>query len=361
VIPADFRLQSYAFPLPGDRIAQEPAADRAASRLMVLNRADGGVALGNFPDILSFLPERCLLVANNSRVIPARLFGRRAGGGAAEFLLLTPPPLLETEETADGKRARAEGLVRPSGKARPGEVLIFGQDLSLVLVDRQAFGRWSVILQWQGDLPLLLDRHGLLPLPPYIKRPAGDADADRYQTVYARPDKAGSVAAPTAGLHFTPELRRRLARSGRDWAELTLYVGYGTFSPVRCEDIREHVLHAEYVELPGETVQAVARARAEGRAVVAVGTTSVRALEGIRQGRDALPPEGFSGPVRLFLYPGKTFQVVDGLITNFHLPQSSLLMLVAALAGREAVLAAYARAIREEFRFFSYGDAMLIL
>ncbi|MDR2077213.1 MAG: tRNA preQ1(34) S-adenosylmethionine ribosyltransferase-isomerase QueA [Desulfovibrio sp.] len=361
MIPADFRLQSYAFPLPEERIAQEPAAARASSRLMVLRREDGGVSLGNFPDILRHLPEKCLLVANNARVIPARLFGRRPGGGAAEFLLLTPPPLLETEETADGKRAGAEGLVRPSGKVRPGESLVFGRDFSLLLEERREFGRWRVTIRWRGNLPPLLDRYGLLPLPPYIKRPAGAADAERYQTVYARADKAGALAAPTAGLHFTPDLRRRLRESGRDWAEITLYVGYGTFSPVRCEDIREHALHEEYVEAPRETLQAVAKARAEGRAVVAVGTTSVRALEGIRREGGGLPPEGFSGPVRLFLYPGKSFQVVDGLITNFHLPRSSLLMLTAALAGREAVLAAYARAVREGFRFFSYGDAMLIL
>jgi S-adenosylmethionine:tRNA ribosyltransferase-isomerase len=361
VIPADFRLQGYDFPLPGELVAQEPAAAREASRLMILRRADGAVSLGGFSDILDHLPEKCLLVANNAKVIPARLFGRRPGGGAAEFLLLTPPPLLRTEETADGKLAGAEGLVRPSGRARPGEIVLFGRDLSLVLEERGEYGRWRVTLRWRGDLDALLARHGVLPLPPYIRRPAGGADAERYQTVYARPDKAGAVAAPTAGLHFTRELRARLAESGRDWAEITLYVGYGTFSPVRCEDIRRHALHAEYVELPGETARAVARAGAEGRAVVAVGTTSVRALEGIRQACGALPPEGFSGFVDLFLYPGKGFQVVDGLITNFHLPRSSLLMLVAALTGREALLAAYARAVREGFRFFSYGDAMLIL
>jgi S-adenosylmethionine:tRNA ribosyltransferase-isomerase len=361
VIPADFRLQSYEFFLPGERIAQEPPAARAASRLMVLSRAGGGTALGNFPDILDHLPEKCLLVANNAKVIPARLFGRRAGGGRAEFLLLTPPPLLKAEETAAGQRARVEGLVRSSRKARLGEVIAFGQDFSLVLEDRQDFGRWGATLRWRGDLSLLLARHGVIPLPPYIRRPAKTEDLKRYQTVYARPDKAGAVAAPTAGLPFTPELKKRLAESGREWAEITLYVGYGTFSPVRCEDIREHVMQPEHVELPGETAQAVLRARAEGRAVIAVGTTSVRALEGIRQELGLLPPEGFAGPVELFLYPGKGFQVIDGLLTNFHLPRSSLLMLTAALAGREALLAAYARAVGEGFRFFSYGDAMLII
>ncbi|MDR1359967.1 MAG: tRNA preQ1(34) S-adenosylmethionine ribosyltransferase-isomerase QueA, partial [Deltaproteobacteria bacterium] len=325
MIPADFRLQSYEFPLPAERIAQEPPVARADSRLMVLRRSGEVAALGNFRDILGHLPEKCLLVANNAKVIPARLFGRRAGGAAAEFLLLTPPPLLKEEETAQGKRARAEGLVRSSRKARPGELIVFGQDFSLTLEDRRDFGLWGATLHWRGDLPSLLNSHGVLPLPPYIRRPAGLMDFERYQTVYARPDKAGAVAAPTAGLHFTQELRQRLAESGRDWAEITLYTGYGTFSPVRCQDIREHAMHAEHVDLPRETAQAVIRARKEGRAVIAVGTTSVRALEGVSLELHSLPPEGFSGPVRLFLYPGKSFQLIDGLITNFHLPRSSLL------------------------------------
>jgi S-adenosylmethionine:tRNA ribosyltransferase-isomerase len=327
---------------------------------MVLNRADGATLTGNFPDILSHLPAGCLLVANNSRVVPARIPARRAGGGALEFLLLTPPPLIQADEEQGEKQARVEALLRPARKARPGDRLLLGENLCAILEERREFGPCRVLLRWRGDLALLLERYGQIPLPPYIRRPAGKEDAERYQSVYARADKAGSVAAPTAGLHFTPDLCRRLAESGRNWAEITLYVGYGTFSPIRCPDIRRHVLPEEYVDIPPATALAVADARAGGRAVVAVGTTTVRALEGVWRARAGLPAEGFRGPVGLFIYPGRPFNVVDGLITNFHLPQSSLLMLAAALAGREALLAAYARAVREGFRFFSYGDAMLI-
>lgn len=365
---------------------------------MVLDRATGAIATGVFADIVRFLPENCLLVANNSRVIPARMRGRRAGGGNAEVLLLTPLPLLDVRPGADGMpwhggfQAEAEALLRPAGKIRPGDRLAIAEDLDVALVERGDFGRCRVLLRWKGALRDLLQAHGAMPLPPYIRRPAPPAcpdeqpgahgsagpdmsealrarnalDTDRYQTVYAREDKAGSVAAPTAGLHFTPELRKAVTSSGREWAEVTLYVGYGTFSPVRAHDIREHAMHAEYVEIPAATAEAVSRAKREGRPVIAVGTTSARALEGVfaaqhaREGNKAfLAPH--AGWVTIFLYPGRAFQVIDGLITNFHLPESSLLMLVSALAGRERILAAYTRALAAGFRFFSYGDAMLIL
>ena len=379
-IPQDFRLQSYVFDLPEDRIAQWPAQDRADSRLMVLPRAGGGPSIAGFKDILGFLPENCLLVANNSRVVPARLTGKRAGGGKLEFLLLTPLPLLDPQD--EGKalfpnwhRAEAEALLRPAKKIVEKEILSFDAEFAVEVLERGPFGHFRVNLLWQGDLLAILKKHGSPPLPPYIKRDrprteggkasaehARAVDMERYQTVYARRDKAGSAAAPTAGLHFTPEICRALRDSGREWAEITLYVGYGTFSPVRCEDIREHAMHAEYVELPQESAQAIARAKAEGRAVIAVGTTACRALEGAsaaRNGNDQ--PQAFAGWVDHFLYPGKPFRVIDGMVTNFHLPGSSLLMLVSALAGRERILTAYQRAMEEEFRFFSYGDAMLIL
>ncbi len=401
----DFCLRSYGFHLPEELIAQAPAGRRDASRLLVLERGTGRIREGLFPDLLQYLPEKCLLVANNSRVIPARVEGRRPSGGRVEFLLLTPPPLLRITEEGDsplwpdGKRetlvgarvaaedtgttagtgwqsAPAEGLLRSSKKVRPGETLAFAPDFSVTVEERGAFGRCRVTLRWRGRLPEVLARCGSLPLPPYIRRPADEADSLRYQTSYSREDKAGSVAAPTAGLHFTPELREALLASGREWAEATLYVGYGTFSPVRTDDIRDHAMHAEYVELPEETARLVNRARAEGRAVVAVGTTSARVLEGVfaaQYGEKAAEEGGersdgasaslrvFSGWINIFLYPGKRFQVVDGLITNFHLPESSLLMLVSALAGRETILHAYAWAVEQRYRFFSYGDAMLIL
>ncbi len=385
---ADFLLHSYSFPLPEEHIAQQPAECRDGSRLMVLDRKNGTVTSATFADILHFLPENCLLVANNSKVVPARLWGRRKGGGQTEVLLLTPPPLLKTlpESAAPGFQAEAEALLRPAKKIRPGERVSISGDLELELVEQGEFGRCRVLLHWQGDLQTLLQEHGSLPLPPYIRRqkpaagkplpglPPVSCDAERYQTVYARDDKAGSAAAPTAGLHFTPQLREALKASGREWTEVTLYVGYGTFSPVRCEDIREHSMHAEYIEISQAAADAVNRAKREGRPIVAVGTTSARTLEGafaaqggarpehaISAGAEAFSLAAHAGWVNIFLYPGTSFQVVDGLITNFHLPESSLLMLVSALAGRERVLAAYARAQAEGFRFFSYGDAMLIL
>ena len=387
----DFLLRSYFFEWPEERIAQFPAPDRDASRLMVLERASGLMRTAVFSDLPAYLPQKCLLVANNTRVIPARLRGIRSGGGRVEFLLLTPPPLLAA--VPPGKAfpepgwngAEAEALLRPARKMRPGDALRFADDFSVQVLERGPFGRCRVRLIWKGDLLEILRRSGATPLPPYIRRrdgrdgrgggsgrsnPPGGMDAERYQTVYSREDKSGSVAAPTAGLHFTPALRERLVASGREWAEVTLYVGYGTFSPVRSADIQDHVMHAEYVELPESTALAVARAKAEARPVLAVGTTSARVLEGAfaaqfpdGSGKGGKFPslQPFAGMTDLFLYPGKPVQVIDGLLTNFHLPASSLLMLVSALAGRERILAAYRRAIAGNFRFFSYGDAMLIL
>ncbi|WP_300125093.1 tRNA preQ1(34) S-adenosylmethionine ribosyltransferase-isomerase QueA [Desulfovibrio sp.] len=363
--PEDFFLQSYDFPLPEARIAQFPPEARGASRLMVLDRAGNAARHGQFGELARWLPEGALIVANNSRVLPARLGGRReATGGKVEFLLLTPLPLLLGQPGAEegvpaGRRsAVAEGLVRSGGKLREGERLALDGDISLTLLTRGPFGRHRVLLEWSGDLGAAFARAGRMPLPPYIRRPVDSEDAERYQTIYARPDKTGSAAAPTAGLHFTPELRAELRARGFDWREVTLYVGYGTFSPVRCEDIRQHDIHSEYMEIPEATAKAVAAARAEGRPVVAVGTTSARALEGVAaQCGDVRP---YAGWTNIFLYPGRPFRVVDALVTNFHLPGSSLLMLVSAFAGRKRMLAAYAEAIRRGYRFFSYGDAMLI-
>ena len=363
--PEDFSLHSYDFPLPEAQIAQFPPEVRGASRLMVLDRAGGSPAHSHFGDLAHWLPEGALLVANNSRVLPARLAGRReATGGGVEFLLLTPLPLLLSqpeagEGAADGVRsAVAEGLVRSGGKLREGERLTLDGDICVTLLERGPYGRHRVRLEWRGDLAAAFARAGQMPLPPYIRRPASAGDAERYQTIYARKDKTGSAAAPTAGLHFTPELREDLRARGFGWQEVTLYVGYGTFSPVRCEDIREHDIHSEYMEIPEETAQAVREARAGGRPVVAVGTTSARALEGVAAQLGEVRP--FAGWTDIFLYPGRPFRVVDGLVTNFHLPESSLLMLVSALAGRRRMLAAYAEAVAAGYRFFSYGDAMLI-
>ncbi len=410
----ELTLAGYSFVLPDSLIAQQPAQRREDSRLLVLQRQTGHVQQAMFTDIVRYLPENCLLIVNNSKVIPARMYGRRPSGGRVEFLLLTPPPLLEVEpaygyaahcpeqaraqscsatapmptqtaarcDTAQASvqsrqcaaslaqgstlvwsTALAEGLLRSSKKVPIGERLVLAHDLCVEVVERGEFGRCRVRLFWQGEFLDILQRIGTLPLPPYIRRqPAAmEDDAVRYQTVYAQAEKSGSVAAPTAGLHFTHALKEAVLASGRQWAEVTLYVGYGTFSPVRSADIREHAMHAEYVELPLETTRAIAQAKAEGRPVIAVGTTSARVLEGVSglQGDSPLSPH--TGWINIFLYPGKEFRVIDGLITNFHLPESSLLMLVSAFAGHENVKNAYQYAIAEGFRFFSYGDAMLIV
>ncbi|MDL2315956.1 S-adenosylmethionine:tRNA ribosyltransferase-isomerase, partial [Desulfovibrio sp. OttesenSCG-928-A18] len=394
----DFSLQSYDFVLPAERIAQYPASERSLSRLMVLERSQARVSSALFADLLRFLPERCLLVANNSRVIPARIQGLRHGGGKMEFLLLTPPPLLTVRYSVatplfpGWKRAEAEALLKPAAKVQTGEIISFSDDFAVEVLERGPYGRCRVSLAWRGNLQQIFERQGTIPLPPYIRRPSRDeppsldqrasdlamswgTDKERYQTVYARKEKAGSVAAPTAGLHFTQAMREEIEASGREWAEVTLYVGYGTFSPVRCEDIREHQMHAEYVEISAQSAERVLRAKSEGRPVIAVGTSSCRVLEGVyerlrqpeqdrpasrdeqpaaqpkEQGREQRPDQEllreFSGDIDTFLYPGKSFHVVDGLITNFHLPESSLLMLVSAFAGREFVLSAYERAVAE--------------
>ena len=358
--PADFLLESYAFPLPETSIAQFPPHERGASRLMVLDRGGGGAHHAMFGELGRWLPEGALIVANNSRVLPARLSGRReATGGRVEFLLLTPLPLLLAQRDAEESAgAEAEGLVRSGGRLREGERLALAGGIGVTVLEKGPFGRHRVRLEWQGDLARAFALAGEMPLPPYIRRAPRGEDAERYQTVYARADKTGSAAAPTAGLHFTAQLREELAARGFQWHEVTLYVGYGTFSPVRCRNIREHAIHAEYMEVPEVTATAVRAARAEGRPVVAVGTTSARALEGVAARYGEVRPH--AGWTDIFLYPGRPFRVIDGLVTNFHLPESSLLMLVSAFAGRERVLAAYAEAVRRGYRFFSYGDAMLI-
>ncbi|WP_338668817.1 tRNA preQ1(34) S-adenosylmethionine ribosyltransferase-isomerase QueA [Pseudodesulfovibrio methanolicus] len=358
-IPEDYRLSSYDYDLPEDRIAQEPAVHRDGSKLLVLDRADRSLTPARFTDLLDYLPDDCLLVANNSRVIPARIFGRKPTGGQVEFLLLTPLPLLEPREEGGWLTAHAEGLLRASKGPKPGTSVTFADDFSLTAEEAGEFGRWQVTLRWKGDLTGLFNTHGHLPLPPYIKRPDGEADRERYQTTYSNTAKTGSVAAPTAGLHFTPELRERIRAKGIEWAEVTLYVGYGTFSPVRCPDIRDHRMHAEYIEVSAETAEAIRRAKAEGRPVIAVGTTSARTLEGMV--REAGSIRQFRGETDIFISPGYTFQVVDGILTNFHLPESSLIIMISALAGRKTILEAYAFALENHFRFFSYGDAMLIL
>jgi S-adenosylmethionine:tRNA ribosyltransferase-isomerase len=371
-IPPEFALASYVYELRPERIARRPADARDASRLLVLDRTEAvpktDLHFTDLPEVLARrFPEGALLVANNSKVFPARIFGRRHTGGRVEVLLLTPLPLLQVRPCAetdtppggDWQCAEAEGLVRTAKRMKEGETADFGPRLRVTLLSRGEFGRCRLRLNWRGNIQDIFNEIGHMPLPPYLERDDDSSDRERYQTTYADAQKAGSVAAPTAGLHFTPEVRRALADKGFGWAEVTLYVGYGTFSPVRAQDIREHVMHAEYVEVPEATAQAICEAKAAGRAVVCVGTTSARSLEGMHRACGKV--QAFAGDTQIYITPSYEFGVVDGLITNFHLPESSLLIMVSALAGREKIMAAYDAALASGYRFFSYGDAMLIV
>ncbi|WP_041720312.1 tRNA preQ1(34) S-adenosylmethionine ribosyltransferase-isomerase QueA [Pseudodesulfovibrio piezophilus] len=357
-IPPDFQLQSYSYDLPEDRIAQEPSQQRDGSRLLVLDKKDGTLTPANFVDIAQYLPEGALLVANNSRVIPARIFGNKPTGGQVEFLLLTPLPLITPKEENGWQTATVEGLLRASKTPKPHTQVTFSENFHLITETPGPFGRWQAELRWKGDLTTLFKEMGHLPLPPYIKRPDTEADKERYQTTYSDQTKTGSVAAPTAGLHFTPKIRQTLMDKGFGWAEVTLYVGYGTFSPVRCEDIRDHTMHSEYIEVPKKTALAIRQAKKEGRPVISIGTTSARTLEGMFQECGEITE--FRGETDIFIAPGYQFQVIDGILTNFHLPESSLIIMISALAGRKTIFSAYACALENNFRFFSYGDAMLI-
>src|SRR5580765_965139 len=339
----------FDYELPPALIAQEPAEPRDSSRLLVMDRARGTWVDRRFRDLPAFLREGDCVVANQSRVIPARLLGAlEPGGHPAELLMVRPID-------AD----RWEALVRPGRRCRVGARVNVGNGAAWVrIVAERDDGAREVVVDAPWPVLELLDRHGLPPLPPYIARhdaPKPD-DRERYQTVYAR--HAGSIAAPTAGLHFTPELLGRIGAIGAEVHFLTLHVGAGTFRPLRAERVEEHRIAAENVEISRETAAAVNRARAAGRRIVAIGTTTTRALEWAATADGRL--RTVRGAADLFIYPGHRFRLVDALITNFHLPRSTLLLLTAAFCGREPLLRAYRHAIAERYRFYSYGDAMLI-
>ncbi len=355
-------LSEFDYALPADAIATEPADPRDSARLLVHEIAADRTRHLTVRDLPEVLRAPDLLVVNDTRVRPARLFGRRRTGGQVELLLLAP--------AADG---RWRALVRPAKRLAPGEELeLEGGALRAVAVERvpgpagEPGAEWLVEVRDprapQASVEEALERHGRMPLPPYIRKARGaDAerayDRERYQTVYAR--VPGAVAAPTAGLHFTPGLLARLAAAGIGRAAVTLHVGLGTFQPVEAQDIDAHEMHSEEYVLCAETARAVADCRARGGRVVAVGTTSLRVLESCASAEGVLEPGG--GATRLFIRPGHRFRCVDVLLTNFHLPRSTLLMLVSALAGRERILRLYAEALQRGYRFFSYGDAMLLL
>ncbi|MCL2004157.1 MAG: tRNA preQ1(34) S-adenosylmethionine ribosyltransferase-isomerase QueA [Oscillospiraceae bacterium] len=339
------KTSDFFYELPPELIAQIPAERRDASRLMVIDRVGGGVCHRFFYDLPQFLRRGDCLVVNNSRVLPARLLGRRASGGAAEVLLLT-----------DLGEDRWECLVKPGKSLRGGARVFFGGEQLAGTVESAGEGGTRVIrFEYEGCWNELLDRLGAPPLPPYIRQKP--PDSERYQTVYAKP--LGSAAAPTAGLHFTGELLDTLREAGIHIAEVTLHVGLGTFQPVTAEDVKDHRMHTEWYEIPAAAAAAVNQARASGGRIVAVGTTACRTLESSVSQTGALLPD--SGKTGIFITPGYTFRMTDALITNFHLPQSTLLMLVSAFHTREGMLAAYEEAVRERYRFFSFGDAMLIL
>ncbi|MGA3112991.1 MAG: tRNA preQ1(34) S-adenosylmethionine ribosyltransferase-isomerase QueA [Syntrophobacteraceae bacterium] len=350
-----FRLEDYDYDLPPELIAQRPAPTREHSRLLVLDRSSGAVGHSRFDRIGQYLKPGDLLVVNDTRVVPARLTGRKKTGGMVELLVLDPykPP-------ASGSLEGHCCLVRASKGIRAGQVIELSRGICAEVIAAPMDGRAQVRFSGASGIVDILDRIGRTPLPPYIGRASGQAAPDDricYQTEYAR--HPGAVAAPTAGLHFTKSLLNGLIGSGIEVAALTLHVGYGTFAPIRCTDIREHRMPPEFIEIGKEAADAVNRAKREQRRVVAVGTTVVRTLEWVYAKEGEIVP--FRGMCDHYIYPGCRFAAVDCMVTNFHLPKSSLILLVSALAGRLRILSAYREAVRERYRFFSYGDAMLIL
>lgn len=341
-------VEDYDFELPERLIAQTPLAERTSSRLLTLNKRTGEMEHLHFYDILDKLNPGDTLILNDTRVMPARLHGVKPETGARVELLLLKNIEGDCWET----------LAKPGKKVKTGAVLRFGDELEAVVLEEGDMGARIIEFRYEGIFQEILDRLGEMPLPPYIKERLDDRE--RYQTVYAKHE--GSAAAPTAGLHFTEDLLDKLRAKGIEIGFVTLHVGLGTFRPVSVEQIEEHVMHEEYYELPQETAELINRTRERGGRVVSVGTTSTRTLESAA--RRTLDESGRlaadSGWTQIFLYPGEDFKVVDALITNFHLPKSTLVMLVSALAGREHVLAAYREAVESEYRFFSFGDAMFI-
>jgi len=351
-------IREFDFDLPPELIAQEPAAQRGESRLLQLDRRTGRVVHGAISDLPHVLREGDLVVVNNTRVFPARLLGRRVpSGGAVECLLIGRTDTGQAGPTGEHWQA----LMHPGQKLRPGARVIFEGSATLhgEVIEHHFYGRRTIRL-WREDgrsVDDAIESIGHMPLPPYIKRDDRAADRERYQTVFAR--ERGSVAAPTAGLHFTPALNASLAARGIDIAEITLHVGYGTFQPVRVDRIEDHRMEAEQYTISETVAQAINDARSQGRRIVAVGTTTTRTLEAAAAAGGGHVTGG-TGATDLFIYPGYAFRIVDGLLTNFHLPRSSLLLLVSAFAGVEPVRAAYAAAIAGGYRFYSYGDAMVV-
>jgi len=340
------RASDFEYDLPPERIAQAPLPDRAASRLLILERATGAIRHGGFRDLVELVAPTDVLVLNTSRVIPARLHGKRQAGQAAEILLVREEP---------GGTWLAMG--HPGGKLKPGRRVTFGPDSAAEIQEALGGGLRRVRFLGALDARGTIAKYGEVPLPPYIRRSPTPADRERYQTVYAAHD--GSVAAPTAGLHFTPEILEAVRARGVALATLDLHIGPGTFKPVETDDLTAHPMHAEPYDVPAEAAQVINERKGAGGRVWAVGTTVVRVLESVADERGRIRPG--AGETSLFVYPPYPFRVVDRLLTNFHLPRSTLLMLVCAFGGYEAVMAAYREAVRAGYRFYSYGDAMALV
>lgn len=341
------QLKDFYYHLPPELIAQEPASHRESARLMTLARDSGQIGEGVVADIAGLFNAGDLLVVNDTRVIPARLLGNKETGGKAEVFLVRRRP--EAGQVW-------QCLIKSSKTPAPQSRIILGEALTARIIERSEDGTWLVSFSPEEGFLDKLERIGRMPLPPYIKRPADGGDHERYQTVFAR--ESGAVAAPTAGLHFTESLLQSIRERGVEIASLTLHVGLGTFMPVRVQDLSQHRMHREFYRIPPATAQAVTERKKAGKRVIALGTTTTRALEHAAGADGSLEPQ--DGEADIFILPGYRFKVVDALITNFHLPESTLLMLVSAFAGQDRLLDAYAEAVRRRFRFFSYGDAMFI-
>ncbi|MCX8116343.1 MAG: tRNA preQ1(34) S-adenosylmethionine ribosyltransferase-isomerase QueA [Desulfobacterota bacterium] len=341
------KVEAFDFHLPKTLIAQYPPLRRGESRLMVLRRDEERIEHRKFSDLIEYLRPGDLLVMNNTRVLPAKLIGHKETGGKVELLLIPP---------RNGSEGEWEALVKNLGKGK-GPTLVFLDEKTHLILSRKKDGKVKVLFP-EGESPeRLLNRWGHIPLPPYIRREEEPLDRERYQTVYAK--KEGSIAAPTAGLHFTRSLIQKIKEKGIETAFITLHVGPGTFAPIKAEEVEEHRMEPEWVEIQEEVAATINRVKQEGRRVIAVGTTTTRALESFAAGRGRANPG--AGLVSLFIRPPYEFKIIDGLITNFHLPKSTLIMLVSAFAGRDFIMRAYREAVEKRYRFYSYGDAMLIL
>ncbi len=339
------KKSSYWYDLPAEFIAQHPKDKRSESRMLVLDKITGKIIHKKFSNIIDHLLPSDILVVNNTKVIPARLFGTKKTGAKVEVFLLEQ----KTEN-------RWECLVKPGRKLQIGAEITFNEKLKAKIVDYSEEGGRIIEFYWEGNFWDILENIGNVPLPPYIKRESTNKDKETYQTVYAQ--ERGSVAAPTAGLHFTKSLMQQIREKGIDILEVVLHVGLGTFRPVKTDDIKDHTMHSEHCQIAQEVAAKINQAKKDGRRIIAVGTTTTRTLESFAENGQL---NSGSHWTNIFLYPGKEIQIIDGLITNFHMPESTLMMLVSAFAGYENIMNAYKIAVEEKYRFFSYGDSMLIL